>query len=161
MYLNADRMMRLLTEEQLTKDNTNTAFMQKLAFLYAQSGKFDEALKWYKRRAAVEPTNAEAYYIIGVICWEKSYKFADVTPEERERLVQEGMKNLEKAIQINSDYADAYLYMNLLYREKAKLISLDPNNVPEERVEEYNSYLTKAKELLDKAMEIRKKGTPS
>jgi hypothetical protein len=51
--------------------------------------------------------------------------------------------------------------MNLLYREKAKLISLDPNNVPEERVEEYNSYLTKAKELLDKAMEIRKKGTPS
>jgi tetratricopeptide (TPR) repeat protein len=39
MYLNADRKNDAIAyfEEQLTKDNTNTAFMQKLAFLYAQS----------------------------------------------------------------------------------------------------------------------------
>jgi tetratricopeptide (TPR) repeat protein len=157
MYLNADRKDDAIKyfEEQLARDNTNTAFMQKLAFLYAQSGRFDDALKWYKRRAEVEPNNAEAYYIIGVICWEKSYKFADLTPEERERVIKEGMAALERAIKINSKYADAYLYMNLLLREKAKLISLDPANVPEDRVEEYNALLEKAKEFQQKAVALR------
>ncbi|MCI0416558.1 tetratricopeptide repeat protein [bacterium] len=157
MYLNADRKDDAIKyfEEQLARDNTNTAFMQKLAFLYAQSGKFDEALKWYERRAQVEPNNAEAYYIIGVICWEKSYKFADITPEERERVIKSGMAALEKAIRINSKYADAYLYMNLLLREKAKLISLDPATVPEDRVEEYNALLEKAKEFQQKAVALR------
>jgi tetratricopeptide (TPR) repeat protein len=157
MYLNADRKDDAIKyfEEQLARDNSNTAFMQKLAFLYAQSGRFDDALKWYKRRAEVEPNNAEAYYIIGVICWEKSYKFADLTPEERERVVKEGMASLERAIKINSKYADAYLYMNLLYRERAKLISLDPATVPEDRVEEYNALLEKAKEFQQKAVALR------
>jgi tetratricopeptide (TPR) repeat protein len=118
-------------------------------------------LQWYQRRAQVEPNNAEAYYVIGVICWEKSYKFADVTFEEREKLIKTGMDALDRAIKINPNYADAYLYMNLLYREKAKQISLDPASVPEDKIDEYNSYLAKAKELLDKAQEIRKKSTPS
>ena len=159
MYLNADRKEDAITyfEDYLNKNPNDTAIMQKLAFLYAQSGKFEEALRWYRQRAAVEPTNAEAYYVIGVICWEKSYKFPDTTPEERDRLVKIGMENLEKAIKINPNYADAYLYLNLMYREKAKTISLDPENVPLERVDEYNSLLQKAKELLDKAMELRKK----
>jgi tetratricopeptide (TPR) repeat protein len=157
MYLNADRKEDAIKyfEAQLAKDDTNTAFMQKLAFLYAQSGKFDEALKWYERRAAVEPNNAEAYYIIGVICWEKSYKFADITPEERQRVVTAGTAALEKAIKINPKYSDAYLYMNLLYREKAKLIALDAASVPEDKVDEYNGLLEKAKEFQQKAMALR------
>jgi tetratricopeptide (TPR) repeat protein len=157
MYLNADRKEDAIKyfEEQLARDNTNTAFMQKLAFLYAQSGKFDQALKWYERRASVEPNNAEAYYIIGVICWEKSYKFADLTPEERERVVKAGTTALEKAIKINPKYSDAYLYMNLLYREKAKLIATDPAAVPEDRVDEYNGLLEKAKEFQQKALALR------
>ncbi len=163
MYLNADRKEDAIKyfEEQLTRDDTNTAFMQKLAFLYAQAGKFDEALKWYKRRAAVEPDNAEAYYIIGVICWEKSYKFADLSAEDRERVVTSGVESLERAIRINPKYADAFLYMNLLYREKAKMISLDPNEVPEERVDEYNGLLEKAKEFQQKALELRAAATPA
>jgi tetratricopeptide (TPR) repeat protein len=148
-------------EDYLKKTPKDTAAMQKLAFLYAKSGKFNESLQWYQRRAQVEPNNAEAYYVIGVICWEKSYKFADVTHEEREKLIKTGMDALDRAIKINPNYADAYLYMNLLYREKAKQISLDPATVPEDKVDEYNSYLAKAKELLDKAQEIRKKSTPS
>jgi tetratricopeptide (TPR) repeat protein len=161
MYLNADRKDDAIKyfEEQLARDNTNTAFMQKLAFLYAQSGKFDDALKWYERRAQVEPNNAEAYYIIGVICWEKSYKFADISQEERERVIKSGMAALEKAIKINSKYADAYLYMNLLLRERAKLISLDPATVPEDRIEEYNALLEKAKEYQQKAVALRSAAT--
>jgi tetratricopeptide (TPR) repeat protein len=164
MYLNADRKQDAIQyfESQLQRDTNNTQVMQKLAFLYAQAGRFEDALKWYKRRAAVEPDNPEAYYIIGVICWEKAYKFADATtPEERTQLVQTGMENLERAIKINPNYSDAYLYMNLLFREKAKLISTDPNAVPEEKIDEYNGYLAKAKEYQEKAVAIRKKTQPS
>lgn len=163
MYLNSERMQDAIGyfEEHLRRNPKDTAAMQKLAFLYAKAGKFNEALQWYQRRAQVEPNNAEAYYVIGVICWEKSYKFADVTPEEREKLIKTGMDALERAVKINPNYADAYLYMNLLYREKAKQIALDPAAVPEDKIDEYNSYLAKAKELLDKAQEIRKKSTPA
>jgi tetratricopeptide (TPR) repeat protein len=161
MYLNADRKEDAIKyfETQLAQDSSNTAIMQKLAFLYAQSGKFDDALKWYQRRAEVEPNNAEAYYIIGVICWEKSYKFADISQEQREQLVQTGTNALEKAIQINPKYSDAYLYMNLLFREKAKLIALDPAAVPEDRIDEYNGLLEKAKEYQQKAMSLRAQNT--
>lgn len=163
MYLNSERMQDAIGyfEEHLRRNPKDTAAMQKLAFLYAKAGKFNEALQWYQRRAQVEPNNAEAYYVIGVICWEKSYKFADVTPEEREKLIKTGMDALERAVKINPNYADAYLYMNLLYREKAKQIALDPAAVPEDKIDEYNSYLAMAKELLDKAQEIRKKSTPA
>jgi hypothetical protein len=64
------------------------------------------------------------------------------------------MKALDHATQINPRYSDAYLYMNLLYREKAKLISMDPNNVPDDKVAEYNGYLDKAKEYVDKAKQL-------
>jgi len=162
MFLNADRKEDAIAyfENHLQKNLTDTAIMQKLAFLYAQSGKFDQALIWYRKRAVVEPNNAEAYYVIGVICWEKSYKFADTTPEQRATLIQTGMEALEKATQLNPRYADAYLYMNLLYREKAKLISPDPNvfPIPDDKIDEYNSYLEKAKELMEKAVALRKAG---
>jgi len=160
MFLNADRKEDAIAyfENHLKKNPNDVAIMQKLAFLYAQSGKFHQALEWYKKRAEVEPNNAEAYYVIGVICWEKSYKFVDTTPEQKITLIQTGMQALEKATQLNPKYADAYLYMNLLYREKAKLISPDPNTfpIPDDKIDEYNSYLEKAKELQDKAVALRK-----
>jgi len=165
MYLNADRKDDAIAyfADYLQKNPNDVQIIQKLAYLYAQTGKFDEALKWYKRRTEVEPNNPEAFYVIGVICWEKSYKFADVTPEDRQKLIDTGMQSLEKAIQINPDYADAYLYMNLMYREQAKMISPDPNvvPVPDDKIDEYNALLDKAKQYQEKALELRKKSTPS
>jgi len=43
----------------------------------------------------------------------------------------------------------------LMYREKAKQISTDPNTVPEDRVDEYNALLDKAKEYQQKAVQLR------
>lgn len=165
MYLNADRKEDAINyfAAYLEKNPNDVQVIQKVAYLFAQTGKFEEALKWYKRRTEVEPNNPEAFYVIGVICWEKSYRFADVTPEDRQKLIDTGMQALEKAIQINPDYADAYLYMNLLYREQAKMISADPNVVPipDERIDEYNALLEKAKQYQEKALELRKKSNPS
>ena len=102
---------------------------RRLAFIYAKAGKFDDAFRWYQRRTEVEPNNPEAWYTVGVICWERVYKFMDVSAEEKARLIDVGMNALNRATQINPKYSEAYLYINLLYREKAKLIS----PVPERR----------------------------
>ncbi len=163
MFKNADRKEEAieLFLSKLKKNPDDPVNMQRVAFYYAQTGNFDEAVEWYEKRAALLKTDAEAYYIIGVLCWEKSYKSPHITPDERERVVELGMKALDKAMEINPDYFEAYLYMNLLYREKAKIISLDPKTVPDDKVDLYNAYLAKAKELQEKAIEIRKKKSAS
>lgn len=156
MYLNAERMDDAIQyfEDHMKKNPDDVETMQKLAFIYAKAGKFDDAFRWYQRRTEVEPNNAEAFYTVGVICWERVYKFMDVPAEEKARLIDVGMTALDHAIQINPKYSEAYLYINLLYREKAKLISLDPTNVPDDKVAEYNGYLDKAKEYVEKAKQL-------
>lgn len=156
MYLNAERMDDAIGyfEDHLKKNPNDVETMQKLAFIYAKAGKFDDAFRWYQNRTHVEPNNPEAWYTVGVICWERVYKFMDVPAEEKARLIDVGMDALNKAIQINSKYSEAYLYINLLYREKAKLISPDPNTVPDDKVAEYNGYLDKAKEYAEKARQL-------
>ncbi|HTU41421.1 MAG TPA: hypothetical protein VMF10_06905, partial [Candidatus Aquilonibacter sp.] len=39
--------------------------------------------------------------------------------EKNEPLIDEGIENLNKAIQLRPDYDDAMAYLNLMYREKA------------------------------------------
>lgn len=103
-----------------------------------------EAEKWYKRLTEVEPTRKEAWYSLGVIAWAKWYPVwmearnkAGMKPEApgplrdrkvREELsakyldmVNEGVKNLEKALELDPEYDDAMAYMNLLIRERADL----------------------------------------
>src|SRR5215217_840590 len=105
---------------------------------------FAEATKWYTRLAEVEPNNKEAYYSLGVITWGKWYpelmgaraklgmKPEDPgpikDPKVREELkakwgplVEDGIKNLQKALDIDPEYDDAMAYMNLLIRERADL----------------------------------------
>ncbi|HSP06722.1 MAG TPA: tetratricopeptide repeat protein [Acidobacteriota bacterium] len=161
MYLNAERMDDAIQyfEDQMKKNPQDVETMQKLAFIYAKAGKFDDAFRWYQKRTEVEPNNPEAFYTVGVICWERVYKFLDIPQEEKVRLIDIGMKALDRATQLNPKYSEAFLYINLLYREKAKLISPDPTKVPDDKVAEYNGYLDKAKEYVEKAkalMEAKK-----
>lgn len=103
-----------------------------------------EAEKWYKRLTEVEPTRKEAWYSLGVIAWARWYPVwmeartkAGMKPEApgplrdrkvredlRDRylgMINEGVKNLEKALELDTEYDDAMAYMNLLIRERADL----------------------------------------
>jgi tetratricopeptide (TPR) repeat protein len=103
-----------------------------------------EAEKWYKRLTEVEPSRKEAWYSLGVIAWAKWYPVwmeartkAGMKPEApgplkdrkvREELnekygpmINEGVANLQKALDIDAEYDDAMAYMNLLIRERADL----------------------------------------
>ena len=64
--------------------------------------------------------------------------------------MDEGLDALNKALQIKPDYFEALSYVNLLYREKAK-IEADPVK-KQEYVDTANKYLQQALELRKKAL---------
>ncbi|HYI92427.1 MAG TPA: hypothetical protein VEX68_02695 [Bryobacteraceae bacterium] len=132
--------------------------------------KLDEAKEWYTKLGEVEPTNKEAFYSLGVIAWAKAYpermaaraklgmKPEDPGPVKdaklREELkakwgpvVDEGIKNLEKALQIDPEYDDAMAYINLLYRERADL---------SENAEAYKQHSQTADNWVQKSLETKK-----
>ncbi len=110
-------------EGLVTKEANNSLYAAQLAGLYAKKPDFANALKWFRRRAELEPSNKEAWYTIGVLCWERSAKGGLLVSdqERQDQLIPDGMKALDKAISLDPDYFDSLVYMNLLYLQKATL----------------------------------------
>ncbi len=132
-------------EGLVQQDATNGDKLTNMAQMYAKAGNFPKALEYYLKRAQIDPTNKEAWYTIGVVCWERSFKQAAMmTVEEREQVIRTGMESMDKALAIDSDYMSALAYYNLLWRERAK-IAAEAND------------LTSAQEFLAKATELQKK----
>ena len=122
--------------------------VQTVAMLYAKKGDFENSMEWQKKRVAVEPDNADVYYTMGVTCWDKSYNSSPdaLAPAKRREIVDFGMQQLEKATTLRADYFEAMLYINLLFREYAKMES-DPAKRDE--------FKAKADEWQKKALEAR------
>ena len=135
--------------------------------------KLDEAYDWYEKVAFADPQNKEAHYSRGVIVWVKWYaawmkartdlgmKPEDPGPlpdaavrgrlsAQYSSLLDQGMMNLNKALEIDPDYDDAMAYMNLLIRERADL---------RDTQEEYQRDVKTADRWVQKALEARKKKT--
>ncbi|HET9320804.1 MAG TPA: tetratricopeptide repeat protein, partial [Bryobacteraceae bacterium] len=127
--------------EQKKDDDVAT---KSIASLYYNEKKYDQAQEWYKKAIALNPKDKEAYYTLGVIAWSKWYPAygtarakLSMKPEDpgpikdkkvKEELkakylpvINEGIQNLEKALEIDKEYDDAMAYMNLLVRERADL----------------------------------------
>lgn len=116
-----------------------------IAYLYLNMKKFDDAKKYYRMAADLDPNDPEPYYSVGVIDWTACYqprmeerakigmkpdeelsaknkdqkKVCEELKAKNEPLIDEGIENLNKAIQLRPDYDDAMAYLNLMYREKA------------------------------------------
>jgi tetratricopeptide (TPR) repeat protein len=132
--------------------------------------KLDEAKEWYLKLIAADPQNKEGFYSLAVIDWVKWYAAwmrarADLglKPEEpgplkdkkvKEELqtqysavIDDGIKNLQKALDIDPQYDDAMAYMNLLIREKADL---------DDTPEQYKADIDKADQYVQKALDTKK-----
>ena len=110
-------------KEWYTKHPADAQAVQTIAMLYAKKGDFDETMAWQKKRGELEPNNPEVFYTMGVTAWDKSYNSPQdqMDPVKRRALVDNGMAQLDRAIQLRQDYFEAMLYKNLLYREYAKM----------------------------------------
>jgi tetratricopeptide (TPR) repeat protein len=157
MYLNTERYDDAIDFYQnhlLKKDPKDSKAMQSLAMLYFKKGDFENGVKWLKQRLTVEGNNPEVYYLIGVQAWDRSYNFPDLDPELRARIIEEGLEALNKALQMKPEYFEAVSYINLLYREKAKM---EPDPVKkQEYIDTANKYLQQALDMRKAAQEKAK-----
>ncbi len=137
--------------------------------------RFEESKTYHMKHIALKPEDPEPYYWIGVIDWTLTYranlemrgkwrldhagkalKDDDPMPpdvrgdyiKDNGQLIDEGINNLKKALELRPDYDDAMAYMNLLLRRKA-----DEATAPPDRAD----LLKQADDLVEKAKEIKQK----
>lgn len=154
----------------LEQDPNNALALASIATLFFHQKKWEDAEKWNKRVIQADPKNKEAYYTLGVIAWTKSFQKRmearakmSMKPEDpgplkdkkvREQLrgellpmLDSGIEDLQKALQIDPEYDDAMAYMNLLHRERADL---------QETTEGYKKDIETADSWVQKTMEVKK-----
>ena len=153
----------------LEQDPKNVNSIKGIAYLYLQMKKFEDAKDYYRKAIALDPNDPEAYYSVGVIDWTQAYQprieeraKLGLRPDEplkdkklcaklrgdSETVIQDGLDNLNKALQLRQDYDDAMAYLNLLYREKADREC----DMPDQRAAD----LKTADEWVDKTMAAKK-----
>lgn len=138
--------------------------------LDAKLKKLEEAKDWYLKLIAADPQNKEGFYSLGVIDWVKWYapwmkaradlgmkpeepgpiKDKKVRAELQEKYsatIEDGLKNLQKALDLDSNYDDAMAYMNLLIRERADL---------DESADQYQKDIATADQWVQKALDTKK-----
>src|SRR6202049_2857624 len=137
--------------------------------------RFEESKTYHLKHISLKPEDPEPYYWIGVIDWTLSYRsnleargtwrlahpgkplkdddpmppdVRDAYSKENGQMIDEGINDLKKALELRPDYDDAMAYQNLLLRRKA-----DEAATPDERA----SLLKQADDLVEKAKEIKQK----
>lgn len=127
LYLNADRTTDAINYfvEWLKTHGNDLDAVRSVAQLYAKQGNFNESLNWYEKITLLDSKNPEAYYVYGVVCYEKVAKNPPADLAERMAIIEKGKAALAKATQMNPDYFEALVYHNLLLRQQA-VVEPDP-----------------------------------
>jgi tetratricopeptide (TPR) repeat protein len=155
-------------------DGIGSILYQMAATPYTPS-RFEESKKYHLRHIQLKPDDPEPYYWVGVIDWTLTFRANSdlrsaynrttlkkqikddqpLPPKLRDEFaakygatVDEGIQHLKKALTLRPDYEDAMAYLNLLYRQKADMVT---------STEEREALLKQADELVDKVKEIKQR----
>jgi len=130
----------------------------------------DQAVEWNKKLIAINPKNKDAYYTLGVIAWSqwlipdrearnkmgmkpedpgplKDKKIREELKAKYRPMLDEGVANMQKALDIDPEYDEAMAYMNLLIRYRADL---------DDSQEEYKKDWDSADAWVQKALATKK-----
>ena len=131
--------------EVLAKDPKDVGALKQIASIQRNIKHYDEAKATYEKIISIDPKDAEANYTVAWIDWNLAYKNAvQILGEQglqddgngnvkmnkvtcaklkaaNQPLVDEAMKYLNRAVEINPNYDDAMSYLNLNYRRKADI----------------------------------------
>jgi len=138
------------------------------------ASKLEESKQYHEKHIQIKPEDPEPYYWVGVIDWslafrankemrdmynqssKKPIKESDPMPpalamqfaDKYGSVVDDGISNLQKAMQLRSEYDDAMAYLNLLYRQKADM---------ETSKDARNQDLQQADDLVERVKAIKQK----
>jgi tetratricopeptide (TPR) repeat protein len=157
-------------QKVLDQDPKNVLATSSIASLYYNQRKFDQAEEWNKKVIAIDAKNKEAYYTLGVLAWTnwlpvdrqarvdskqaptdpgpiKNAKLREDLKAKWMPILDQGIKDEEKALEIDPDYDDAMAYMNLLVRYRADLLDTP---------EDYKKATDEADQWMVKSMDTKK-----
>ena len=147
--------------EDILKDNPqDTRVLFTLSQMYGKMGNFEKSLEYSLKKADLTPNDPAGYIYIAALCWQRSYNRQD-TIEEREKIVNQGMPNIDKALSLDPKNSGAYVYKGLLYRQLVETTKLKADEEKDRRKKKEllalaDEYLTKANEVRDIAIKLRK-----
>lgn len=127
LYLNADRITEAINyfRDWLKTHPADLEAVRSIATLYSKQGNFNESLNWYEKITLLDAKNPEAFYVYGVVCYEKVAKNPPADMNERLQIIEKGKRALQNAVKMRKDYFEAMVYLQLLYRQQAP-IETDP-----------------------------------
>ena len=157
-------------QKVLEQDPKNQLAIMSIASLFLNEQKWGDAKQWFEKAIAVSPNSADAYYSLGFVAWSQWYpalgqalatagmrqedqfpikdkKLKAELKEKWEPVIDDGLKDLDKTLEINPEYDDAMTYENMLIRERAYLA---------DSKEEYDQQVKIADAWLDKALATKK-----
>src|SRR5579863_7166052 len=131
-------------QEVLARDPANQLAVWGLASMSTAAGEWKKARRWCMKLIGLNPKSKGAYYTVGAIDWVESYgairdaqraaaggaetRGLVLDAGSRKNLrdefmpeVEEGSRMLQVALQLQPNWSNAMLYMNLLCRVKATL----------------------------------------
>jgi len=146
----ADRLQPLaeMYGARLRKDPSDLEAVNGMIQVYSRGNRVEEAVGWYRRKAALQPKDPEAQYAVGVYIWQQLFqrgggpeqaafdprpdpdhlrkvtippagKLGDITGAQRAALADLGIRHLERAVELRPRYDAAMTYLNLLHRQKS------------------------------------------
>ena len=118
-----------------------------MAGFYDRNDEFDKLMDALRQRAAIEPDNPEAFYTIATKYWEKAFRDFRLTDEQEEEYVMLGLTEVDKALDLNTDYIEALTYKNILMRMQANLT--EDLDLQEQLINQADVLRDRAQELQD------------
>ncbi len=92
-----------------------------LAGFYNKQGEFDKTIDAFRQQQQIDPKDPTVPYTIAAFYWEKGTKDRRLTDPQKRQMADEGMKAVDKALQLKPDYIEALISKGLLLRLQAGL----------------------------------------
>ncbi len=144
-YEEAEKAYLKATE---VKPNDPTVYTTISGFYNRQGDQFDKTMAALHKAADLDPNNPQAHQLVAVYYYDKSSKDHRLTDAKKREYATKGLEAGDRALALNKDYVDAYVYKGLLTRVLA--------SVEKDRAKQ-TALLTEAKSLQEKAIELQKR----
>jgi TonB family protein len=113
--------------------------------------RFDEGMAVFERCASLGDPGDRALHhqTIAMVYWDKAYKDATLTDEQKVRYADRGLEHVTRALQIKPNLIDAIVFKGLFLRVKA-MVAKDTRT--------QQAYLQEAAQLQKQAMDLKRSG---
>jgi tetratricopeptide (TPR) repeat protein len=164
-----------IAQENLSAIDGLGSILYQMANTSPDQKKLEESKSLFKKHIQIASKDAEPYYWVGVIDWNRSFGanralrsefnshakenlLSDTDPlppdlrtqyaKELGAVIDEGIDCMQRAMDLRADYDDAMAYLNLLYRRKADTV---------ENQDERAQFLKMADDLVAKVKDIKER----